>query len=155
MKFRLAEKNDIKNIYQLGRIFNNQRMFGLAKSIEYREAWVMIHNGTVVGFCRIKIHEGKTLDYLKFQEMLINPRTGRTVLDNFMIKIRMLIVGFGYLKSKVTSNKIMNDILERYGWELEGRKFKYSNDSEKSFSNAIYNIKINKFKLKRFGALLV
>jgi len=152
LNFKRAGEDDIKRIYKLARNFNYQRIFGLQKSIDDGDVWILEYDGNVIGMCRIS--DGKTLDYLKFNELLVK-NINKTVVKYFMKKVKVLAVKYGYIKMKVTSNKVMTKIFEDNGWELDGKRFKFSNDGKKSYYDNIYTAKVNKFNYKLFGVFIV
>lgn len=156
--FKKAKQSDKKAIYNLYKdLFkltkDRKRIFGLKDSISKGFVWIFSYDDKIIGFCRARLDEGKSLDYLKFNEIFILPNTALYKIRRFMKFVDSIIIGYGYAKAKITSIDSMGTILEKAGWFLEGKKFKFSNDEEKTYWDKIYIRIIKVIPLNDFGKL--
>jgi hypothetical protein len=161
MVFGSAELQHIPEIYKLWKT-TKQRILGIEKSVNLKMVYVLMEssNKPVVGFIRVVGDAGRTLDYLKVNEIYIDPLVNKSAMDFFFIQIDSLINGFGYCKADVLSVDNMENILCSYGWYKTSQKFKFSNSvsgKSRSYSNFIHSREVHGIHLleERFGELII
>lgn len=136
--FRKARVSDVKKIYAIAK----KRMLGLKKAIGDGQVWVASDSGKVIGFCRVELSEGKTLDYLKFYDIFVISEIQNQFQKAFMSNVNLLVFKLGYLKAKHTPLVSMVDILVKSGWKVDSKKFSFTKDGKNSFENVIYRYKV-------------
>lgn len=140
--FRKANKSDAKKIYSIA----EKRVLGLKNGIDVGQVWIAVDSGNLIGFCRVEMSEGKTLDYLKFYDIYIIPEVQIQLQRAFMTNVNDLVFKLAYLKAKHTPLQSMVDIMVKSGWKIDSKKFSFTKDDLNSYENIIYQYEVPKRK---------
>lgn len=157
LSFVLANENDCDFIYALWSDVTGKRLFGLKKSIDNGDVWVMKKNGLNIGFCRYNSDEGVRLDYIKFFEIALLTDQDKKIQSEFFNFIDRLILGNGYFSGKVfTSNHILYLLFIKNGWVETEIRFSPSRDNKMVYTNFILerNLNFNIVGLKKYFGIV-
>ena len=149
-----ASSKNKQTIYNLWRA-TGRRILGLDKSIEDGDVYVYsyVDYDSVIGFVRVKMSEGSTLDYLHIHEIFLADWAGINVVGDFLWMVDKFIIECGYIKAKTLSGSAsISSMLEAGGWDFESDRYTYSKDNKSSYTNRwfvrkIYDVK----KVEKFG----